>query len=29
MIRFAREEDLPQLLEIYGPYVLKTTATFE
>ena len=29
MIRFAREEDLTQILEIYGPYVTETTASFE
>ena len=29
MIRFAKEEDLPQILEIYGPYVLNTCYSFE
>ena len=29
MIRLARETDIPQILEIYGPYVLETTASFE
>lgn len=29
MIRFARESDLPQILEIYGPYVLNTAVSFE
>ena len=29
MIRFATTEDLPAILEIYGPYVLNTTCSFE
>lgn len=29
MIRIAREQDLPEILQIYGPYVLASTATFE
>ena len=29
MIRIAREEDLPQILAIYAPYVLTSTYTFE
>ena len=29
MIRLATEKDLPEILEIYGPYVLNTTASFE
>ena len=29
MIRFAKEYDLPQILEIYGPYVLNTAVSFE
>ena len=29
MIRPATEKDLPQILEIYGPYILNTTASFE
>ena len=29
MIRFAKEADLPQILEIYGPYVLGTAVSFE
>lgn len=29
MIRFAREGDIPEILEIYGPYTLNTTASFE
>ena len=29
MIRIAREEDVPQILAIYAPYVLTTTCTFE
>ena len=29
MIRFAKESDLPQILEIYGPYVLNTAVSFE
>ena len=29
MIRLATENDLPEILEIYGPYVLTTTASFE
>ena len=28
-IRCAQKEDIPQILEIYGPYVTGTTATFE
>ena len=28
-IRFAKESDIPQILEIYRPYVEKTTVTFE
>lgn len=28
-IRFAREEDLPQILSIYAPYVTNTTISFE
>ena len=29
MIRMAEVKDLPAILDIYGPYVLNTTATFE
>lgn len=29
MLRPARESDLPAILDIYGPYVLHSTATFE
>ena len=29
MIRLACENDLPEILEIYGPYILNTTASFE
>ena len=29
MIRLATETDLPEILEIYGPYILNTTASFE
>ena len=29
MIRFAKEADLPQILNIYGPYVLDTAISFE
>jgi len=29
MIRMARAEDIPAILDIYAPYVLTTTATFE
>ena len=29
MIRIAEERDIPAILEIYGPYVLNTTITFE
>lgn len=29
MLRIAREEDLPQMLAIYGPYVETTTWSFE
>ena len=29
MIRMATEKDIPQILEIYGPYVENSTATFE
>ena len=29
MIRFATEADIPAILEIYAPYVLNTTFTFE
>jgi len=29
MIRFATEEDLPQILSIYAPYVTDTTVSFE
>lgn len=29
MIRLATESDLPEILEIYGPYILNTTASFE
>ena len=29
MIRLATEADLPEILEIYGPYILNTTASFE
>ena len=29
MIRLAAEQDLPEILEIYGPYILNTTASFE
>ena len=29
MIRIAEERDIPAILEVYGPYVLNTTITFE
>ncbi len=29
MIRLAREADLLEILEIYGPYIINTTASFE
>lgn len=29
MLRIAERGDVPQLLEVYGPYILNTTATFE
>ena len=29
MLRIAREADLPEMLEIYAPYVLNTTVSFE
>ena len=29
MIRIAEERDIPAILEIYAPYILTTTATFE
>lgn len=29
MLRIARREDVPQMLAIYAPYVLRSTATFE
>ena len=29
MIRFAREADIPRILDIYGPYVLNTAVSFE
>ena len=29
MIRIAQEQDLPQILQIYAPYVLNTTYSFE
>ena len=29
MIRLAREGDIPRILEIYGPYIINTTASFE
>lgn len=29
MIRIATEADVPEILEIYGPYILTTTHTFE
>ena len=29
MIRIATCDDVPQILEIYAPYILTTTATFE
>lgn len=29
MIRFAKETDLPQILDIYGPYILNTATSFE
>ena len=29
MIRFAREADIPEILEIYAPYVLNTAYSFE
>ena len=28
-IRIATEQDLPQILSIYGPYVQRTTVSFE
>ena len=29
MIRFANETDIPEILEIYGPYILNTAISFE
>lgn len=29
MIRAAQESDIPQILEIYAPYIQNTTVTFE
>ena len=29
MIRNATEQDIPEILAVYAPYVLNTTATFE
>ena len=29
MIRFATEADLPEILEIYAPYILNTAYSFE
>ena len=29
MIRIAQLADIPEILEIYAPYVLQSTATFE
>ena len=29
MIRFATKEDIPAILDIYAPYILSSTATFE
>ena len=29
MIRFAKEADIPAILDIYGPYVLHTATSFE
>ena len=29
MLRIATEADIPEILEIYGPYILTTTASFE
>ena len=29
MLRIATEKDVPAILDIYGPYVLNTTASFE
>ena len=29
MIRVATEKDVPAILELYAPFVLTTTATFE
>ena len=29
MIRFAKEADIPAILDIYGPYVLNTAISFE
>ena len=29
MIRIAQEADVPQILEIYAPYIMSSTATFE
>lgn len=29
MIRIAKKEDVPEILAIYGPYILTTTVTFE
>ncbi len=29
MLKLARREDVPEMLSIYGPYVLHSTATFE
>ena len=29
MIRIATEADIPAILDIYAPYILHTTATFE
>ncbi len=29
MIRFATEGDIPQILDVYSPYIMNTTASFE
>ena len=29
MIRIALPEDVPQILEVYAPYIMTSTATFE
>ena len=29
MLRIAEESDIPAILDIYGPYILTSTATFE